>query len=127
MKRRKKRYTEKSVLVEKIDGRIRRRGFTFRRDHRRRNRYDKRSVRRKRKPRGVGDEGEEENEEFSKDTRGSMTAIGASCLWKSTISLGLDTIDDNDPLLTKERLGAVREFLKVSKSVKAFGAGRFRS
>ena len=75
--------------------------------------------------RGGGDEGEEENEEFSKDTRGSMTAIGASCLWKSTISLGSDTIDDNDPLLTKERLGAVREFLKVSKSVKAFGAGRF--
>ena len=58
--------------------------------------------------RGGSDEGEEENEEFSKDTRGSMTAIGASCLWKSTISMDSDTIDDNDPLLTKERLGAVR-------------------
>ena len=44
-----------------------------------------------------------------------MTAIGASCLWKSTISMDSDTIDDNDPLLTKERLGAVRGILESIK------------
>jgi isochorismate synthase / 2-succinyl-5-enolpyruvyl-6-hydroxy-3-cyclohexene-1-carboxylate synthase / 2-succinyl-6-hydroxy-2,4-cyclohexadiene-1-carboxylate synthase / o-succinylbenzoate synthase len=73
---------------------------------------------------GGSEEGKEVNEEFAKDTRGAMAAIGASCLWTSTIPSS-NGIDDDDSLLTKRRLRAVREFLKVSKNVKAFGAGRF--
>ena len=71
--------------------------------------------------------------DMSKDSRGAMAAIGASCLWTSSSSSSLvegNSIDDdedvlNPKLLTKNRLRNVREFLKVSKSLKAFGAGRF--
>ena len=51
---------------------------------------------------GGEEEGKEVNEEFAKDTRGAMAAIGASCLWTSTIPSS-NSIDDNDSLLTKRR------------------------
>ena len=73
---------------------------------------------------GLEEEGEEANEEFAKDTRGAMAAIGASCLWTSAKSAD-DIEHDSDSLLTKRRLRAVRGFLKVSKNLKAYGAGRF--